>query len=392
MTRRAGWIAAAAVALPALAYLAWKALFDRSDTVDFKYIWLAGHLWSQGIDAYGPDFRATGEALFVGLNPPQTLFYPPNLWPVATAVAALPYAEAIPVWRALNGAALVASVLIVAQAVRGVLGPGGPLRPALAVAFAGAGTGAAVALSLGQTSPLILFGLALFVSLWLRQDRWTMVLALAILAMKPNYGVALAAFLLFDRRWWPSLAGGAAATLACAAPVFWTHGIVTVITEYLANVGQFGDHWANRPYSSTGLRNLLDLAFGWDLSPLTMVAVGVALLGALGALDRGRMAPDGAQDPAPLCLAVCVAFFVAPMHTYDAVLLAPVILLCRALPVLSQAVVGLALLAILREANLAQVLPAFGSGAENFPGTRIVSVATALAVLACALRGHAQRR
>jgi hypothetical protein len=379
--RRTEWIAAAAVAMPALAYIVWKGLFDRSDTVDFKYMWLAGHLWSQGIDAYGPAFRATGDALFVGLNPPQTLFYPPNLWPVATAAATLPYPEAIPVWRAVSAALLLAGPLVLI-----LRGPVAPLRAACALAFVAAGTPAAVALSLGQTSPLILAGTGLWALAFLRRDRAAMALAVAVVVLKPSFGVLMAAFLLADRHWWPSIAAAALASLAAAAPVMIAHGPVATVGAWLGAVAAFDEHMFNQPHSITGLRNLVDWWLGRDIPPLALMAAGVPLMAL-----AGRRAGQGA---AAAGLAVALAVLLAPMHTYDAVLLAPLILLVAPLPVAVQAVVGVALLAVFREANLAQVTGFLDPAAIHNPGTRIVSLAAlaaTLALLAATLRADARR-
>lgn len=63
---------------------------------DFRYFWVAGRVWLEGMSPYGPDLPRLSAAMIPEGHVPQIWPYPPSLW-LPTAVPALfPFETA---WR-----------------------------------------------------------------------------------------------------------------------------------------------------------------------------------------------------------------------------------------------------------------------------------------------------
>ena len=246
--------------------------------------------------------------------------------------------------------------------------------------FAGAMSATAIALSLGQTSCLLFFGVCLYVHAFVTRRRGLMVLALVIVWLKPNVGLAFSLFLVPGLFWWPALIGGALAVVAASLPALLPHGPIEVIRGYLHVLSQWEALAPNQPWNITGLRHLAELVTGAVLpgTPLALTASALAL--GLGALlvrrdetARGRAA---ALIPLIALLLLCV-----PMHSYDMVLLIVLIALGAVLPGWAGAVLALALLAAFRANNLETLLGLSGTGGMGPPGTTVLSLAVLAIVL-----------
>ena len=363
----------------ALAYLVLK-VFDGTDTIDFKYIHLAGALWGEGIDPYSAAYAEQGEMRFQGLNRPEYLFYPPHWWAIATGFAQAPYETAGLLWRIVMAACMIGGCFVLHRTVIHIAGENRPWRTWAMLVFAGAMSATAIALSLGQTSCLLFFGVCLYVHAFVTRRRGLMVLALVIVWLKPNVGLALSLFLVPGLFWWPALIGGALAVVAASLPALLPHGPIEVIRGYLHALSQWEALAPNQPWNITGLRHLAELVTGAVLpgTPLALTASALAL--GLGALlvrrdetARGRAA---ALIPLIALLLLCV-----PMHSYDMVLLIVLIALGAVLPGWAGAVLALALLAAFRANNLETLLGLSGTGGMRPPGTTVLSLAVLAIVL-----------
>ena len=363
----------------ALAYLMLK-VFDGTDTIDFKYIHLAGALWGEGFDPYSAAYAEQGEMRFQGLNRPEYLFYPPHWWAIATGFAQAPYETAGLLWRIVMAACMIGGCFVLHRTVIHIAGENRPWRTWAMLVFAGAMSATAIALSLGQTSCLLFLGVCLYVHAFVTRRRGLMVLALVIVWLKPNVGLALSLFLVPGLFWWPALIGGALAVVAASLPALLPHGPIEVIRGYLHALSQWEALAPNQPWNITGLRHLAELVTGAVLpgTPLALAASALAL--GLGALlvrrdetARGRAA---ALIPLIALLLLCV-----PMHSYDMVLLIVLIALGVVLPGWAGAVLALALLAAFRANNLETLLGLSGTGGMGPPGTTVLSLAVLAIVL-----------
>ena len=363
----------------ALAYLVLKVL-DGTDTIDFKYIHLAGALWGEGVDPYSTAYAEQGQIRFQGLNRPEYLFYPPHWWAIATGFAQAPYETAGLLWRIVMAACMIGGCFVLHRTVIHIAGENRPWRTWAMLVFAGAMSATAIALSLGQTSCLLFLGVCLYVHAFVTRRRGLMVLALVIVWLKPNVGLALSLFLVPGLFWWPALIGGALAVVAASLPALLPHGPIEVIRGYLHALSQWEALAPNQPWNITGLRHLAELVTGAVLpgTPLALAASALAL--GLGALlvrrdetARGRAA---ALIPLIALLLLCV-----PMHSYDMVLLIVLIALGVVLPGWAGAVLALALLAAFRANNLETLLGLSGTGGMGPPGTTVLSLAVLAIVL-----------
>ena len=83
---------------------------------DFRYIWLAGYIWSNGEDPYSASFRSTSAMLPWNGHAPEVWLYPPNWWPLSSLLALSVLMTANLLWNIGNILlCLAASFLIVSS-------------------------------------------------------------------------------------------------------------------------------------------------------------------------------------------------------------------------------------------------------------------------------------
>lgn len=362
-----------ALLLLGLAYLAQKSLLDRSDTIDFKSIWLAGDLWSKGTNPYSDAYTEIGDALFVGLNRPHAWFYPPNWWPLAIVSSSAEYTLSGQIWRAFNGLLLVGTCLLFWQRLTTSLPEVGRGAFIAMGVFASTASATAFTLALGQTSILIMLGVTLFVTSWLSRNRWMMVIALIILALKPTVGLPLAGLLIVSTFWWPALIGSGIFVLLSALQPFLLHGTGNVLSLMLQRIGEYGQYQVNFPPSTTGLRNLFHHIAGVDLSTIPLTLAALVLCALIGWKMRNESAAPQRAIAAGGAIALVVA--VVPLHTYDAVILVPLVPLLVLLPRVLLTIGAACVFLIWRVNNVADVSGLSMPGETYFTGSMLVSLA-----------------
>lgn len=350
-------LGALAMLAVALLYLGHK-VFSGTDTIDFKYIHLAGALWQEGVNPYTDAFREAGKDLFIGMNRPQYLLYPPHWWSIAVASAQFGYETAGQIWRIFTAGCMIGGCLLLHDTIRRSSGRPQPWRTWAMLLFACLMSATAITLALGQTSHLLFFGICLFVRAYVSGARGIMALALVVVMLKPNFGLAVALFLLPFPIWWSSLAGGAAITLLLSLPALLPFGVTEVIQGYLHALSQWETLPPNAPLSTTGLRYLAKIGLGLDLPgtwcALTAAALSLcygAILSRQPALSESPHARAATLGP----LLTGLILFI-PLHTYDMVVLIPLIALAAALPVSNQIPFFLLMLIALRPNNIATAL------------------------------------
>ena len=368
-----------ALLIVALLYLATKALLDTSDTTDFKSIWLAGRFWLGGLNPYSLEYAQAGESLFVGLNRPNGWFYPPNWWPIAVAISFLDYDLAGRVWRILNGCLVILGCAVLISCFRDYQRNSLRWIAVVIVVYVSTMSATAISLSLGQTSILIFFGLCLFTRAWLFEDWRLMIVALALLALKPPIGLVLAGLLMPAKFWWRSLLGAGVVVCLFSTPPLLLHGWDGVISLMLLRIEDYGSFDVNAPPSTTGLRSILFHIFGASVSPVHLTLLALISSSCLGILSlRFQLERDRLLS---LSATIAAGVAIVPMHTYDAVLLAPLVL---AVPVLSFGIgffVFLSLLVVWRNNNLSELFDLVAQGETYFSGTLVLSVVALILTL-----------
>lgn len=364
--------------LMALAYLAAKAFFDTADTIDFKFIWLAGDLWNQGIDAYTDAFANTGQQMFVGTNRPEGLLYPPSWYPIASLTAHMPYDLAHKVWRVASAGFLICGSVICLRTVQHSLGRIGWLRGAGFLLFISASSATAVALSLGQTSPLIFLGVSLFLHAVLTRSTPWMTLALYLVMLKPNFGIVFAAFLVAQPFWWRAILAAIALSLIASLPALLPYGPLNVLGHYAGQLSHYDTLPSNLPPGATGVRNLMFQVFGITLSSALLALLGAAFAFAIGL--RSTLSRHAKETPLALAsvysVVLATALFAVSLHTYDLFILGPLLISSLRMTRVSQTVVVAAMmLAIFRGTNVVAATGLYFRASGYFPDSFLASIA-----------------
>jgi hypothetical protein len=385
------------------AYLLWKAA-DPDPSVDFKYLWFAGKLWSDGISPYGSDYRTLARDFFVGTNVPAWMVYPPSWYPLARLLAAAPYELADQIWRALNGLCIVIGAAIIATSFNRVTATNRRWPYVVFGVLLGLGSATAIALSLGQTTPLLFIGLALFLRGYLLEQKWAVAAGLLILMLKPNFGLPFVVFAMATRFYWPSVLAAGIVSVLMALPAVLPHGIMTIGRDYAGLLRSYGSVPVNAPPSLSGLANLVHTALSHTLG--SFLCVGLAIAAAVTIAASMKIAGRHAQLSheariSGILLLVATTVLLVPMHTYDLILVTPVAL-ATATSVRwatwgnAGILVGLAV--IFRANNLAAVSGLTSPEETHFAGSGLASAALLLIVMGMtahfvqALRPHEERQ
>ena len=375
----------------AFGYLAWKSLDASVADVDFKYLWFAGKLWAEGTSPYGMQYYERAQSLFLDTNVPKWMVYPPSWYPLAKILALLPLAVAERLWGALSGIMIVVSGTLMLRTIWH-LRESNQIWPFVAFAtFLGMGSATALSLSLGQTTPLMLVGVALFLHGFVARSQVTLGAALVILMLKPNLGLPFLAFLLFWRSLWPAVVGAGAVSTLSALMALLPYDPVTVIREYTQLLRSYGGDAVNAPPSLTGLINLVYHTLGLNLGGF--IPVGLAIIAAvmfafwLKAAEPKSQSPDRVRYVAALALLGSVLFLV-PLHTYDLLLAAPLLLFLPLVDFWKRGITVFSLVPIFvlfRTNNIATATGLTFATETYFPGSSIASIALFILLLASIL-------
>ena len=316
---------------------------------DFRYIWLAGHVWLNGEDPYSASFRRTSAMLTWDGHAPEVWLYPPNWWPLSALLAFIDLGTANLLWNIGNVLlCLVASFLIVSSfrrahtglkcdnTVRDLLFALGAALPLIHLFGAAELEATATVIAVGQTSLLIYFGLALLLYGIGKDSRPLCVAGLVILFLKPQIGLAFAALFLVYSQWTRrTLAVALGLSLVLALPALISHPLAPL--EMVRGIIREGDSVRpNVAQAMTGLRNVLWHTFGLDVGgPVS--SLFAALAAVAGALTIKRIYEHEDRRRvlwlcAILSAAATAAF--APLHFYDLPIIAclfPAVLVSSAL-------------------------------------------------------------
>lgn len=316
-----GRVLCALLIVSAAFFLLWRAWHDPDYyPVDFKYLWLAGRLWLEGGDPYGPEFIAFAREYFPDgrINP---FFYPPSWRVICSALALAPASVAAKIWALLSLGFIAGSCCAIALTVSAFSRRFSFFCVFALVFFAVSATAHSAEFSIvsGQTSPLILLGVAGLALSLFRPNGFLTAACLAVLMLKPQIGlpVAFAALLAPSLRLPALLAGGATALLAgyglsVEAPF-------EAILHYKDNLSLYGTLPENRPEHMSGLNFILHFAGLGQLSPIALLALACAAIGAAAFWKRRSAAgsPACSDTASFMALALASALFFMPTHNMD---------------------------------------------------------------------------
>ena len=342
---------AAAFLLAGVAFVLLRSLVDPRAEVDFRFFWLAGKLWADGLDPYSDSFREIGAAILPPGNVVLYWFYPPQWWGVSRIMALLELEQAVMVWRLLNGAMLLLGTALLVAAVEK-----DARRRWIATALWG---GIALLieptanlLALGQSAGFVYLALALLAAGGLRRRPWLVGLAVFLATFKPQVGLLVLIWAMLVPSFRIAALAGVASAGLLTLPHVMQFGPLATVREYLANAARWGDLPSNMPLTSSGPVNLLarlgveGIALSWQ----TPVAVAAIVFAA-------RLTSDRSVRPImPLALMTAAIAAFMPLHIYDlTILLIPLILLV-ATGAASLWVLPLTLLLIVRPGKIETLL------------------------------------
>lgn len=365
---------------------------ERLDGRDFRYLWLAGHLWLQGVNPYGADFMLRGREMFPHGEPPMFVWtYPPSMWPISALVALIEPNAAFALWKLVTCAAVIA-VLVCGAATL----PAGKLRlhaGLLILAYGCSLTATSGALRTGQPTSLVLCGAALMCAGIHRRSTAIMAVGSALAMLKPQLGIPICVALLFAQGGARALLLGAALSLVTAIPAA-APWIAAPAGEPLLGdpTAAYQSFHYNTPAAMTGLPHLIWRSTGIAMPLLATVAMATSAVVAACVLDRRTTREPISSQHFALIATTATIFFVN-LHTYDLMI---VVIALPAIAVLQGtgrilAIAGLALL--WRLENVVSLIAPGGSLMQSV--ATVASVATLLIVVGSAtdlLRQPAERR
>jgi len=374
---------AAILLLIGFIYLTPKVFEPPVGAVDFKYVWLAGDLWLDGISPYGPIFQERAQVIFDGGSIPPQWAYPPHFRPISQLTALAPYETSAIFWRAFLALAIVTGTGLLISAVR--TDDRFPVSLAiisLAVSLTLSAT--AISVSIGQSSALIFLGYCLFVYGYLKCNQPALGLALILLMLKPTYGVIPAFFLLAHFRFFRVIVIAAAVTVALSVWGLLGQGIHETISGVSDAVAKYKFDRINLAPEMTGLRHIVFASGLGETSQFLYILGGIGLAFGLGVWAQAGD-PDGSKRIRAVVMLGLLFLLLAPLHTYDGYFALAVALPALGLSRLEAIACMPLLLLTWRSNNLAAVTGFKLPETRVFTGSTIESVAAAATILVFAI-------
>ncbi|MEM9763113.1 MAG: hypothetical protein AAF968_11455 [Pseudomonadota bacterium] len=362
----------------ALVYIMPKVV-SQAIAIDFRFIWLAGSLWIDGLDPYSAVYADEAAQRLRPGNMPEFLLYPPGWWGIAVVFAGFDEATASLLWRISSVLAAVLGAGTLLWAVWRAIAPHGGARHALlalgaiALALTFGSVAAANNVTIAQTSMLMLLGGGLAGAGVISASRGLLVMGLLILSLKPSIGFALVPCILLLRTPLLSTVALGGLVLLISAPPLLTFGPVETVRGFVESASRYGALDINAGPALTGLRHL-----GWRLTgeapSATLLLALSGLFSAGGMLMARNLVRDVEGRALAFAFAISCLLCAAPLHSYDFVFLLPLMLLVPLLrPLDAMAIFGAALFTM-RSSNIAPLLGLVPSGSV-LPGTTVATLA-----------------
>ncbi len=375
-------------------YLAIKSIFYTQDTVDFKYIWIAGQLWNEGLNPYSEVFLQRGRSIF---GDDVALFqwvYSPNWAPIAVAMASLDYVNGVYVWRLISAICILSGCIVAALGYSRSLDRFDIFVFSMLVFYTSLMFATPVSLSAGQTSPLLFLGAACFVTALLWRNRILMTFAIIVVMLKPTAGLVFCAFLLVWPFWWPSLIAAAMIVLSSSIPPVAVSGLDSIVSEYVARAREYEAMKLNGPFSMTGIRSFVNGFMGFRFPALVYVLSGcfaASLLCVVQGFNHWKQDLDQEHAQLTAGLLIVVVLLFVPMHTYDFIFMALLLPLTLNMPWAPRLAAFLALAVAFRVNNLAEFTGLTSPAETIFPGSIIITLSTMCLLVSFLVASHETR-
>lgn len=351
---RSGVISLAAYSFGALGllYLASKVFFDSSFSLDFKYFWLAGKAWADGVNPYSEQFNELGRAYFPNENALNLWYYPPNWWVITRFLVSFDYGTALIIWRAASGLMLIGGAFLLRQGLKARGLPVNGTWFAFFLGFVASSQPTALSINYGQTGTLIFFGACVSAYGLLARRNAATVAGLAVLALKPHIVVLFSLFLLAYPRYRWTVIQAAIISAVLTLPVFVTIGFGETIAGFLDTISQHKEFGPNSPGHVIGFQSLIYWTTGLKTGGVSYLVVMMLAVAGAAAWRRSVYGQEGPQDGEGLLLllsfALSLVAFILPFHNYDLLILTPILLFAFHFRRVDALVLVLAFMAIYR--------------------------------------------
>lgn len=372
----AAWL----VALLGAGYLVARLWSQSIESMDFRYVWLAGDLWARNLNPYGPDYIAAGAQSFPTGYRIAVWAYPFHWYLPARVAAFWPPPQAFALWLAATTTALAGAGRLVLAAARAIGAT--PRFPAILFGIGFAASSSAVNFGLREGQPAILAecGIALCLFGVARGQRWWGACGLMVAMLKPHLGLPFATALCFMPGGWATVALAVAGTLIACVPALLASGATEQVHGLLVlSRGSYQQVSVNTADMMSGLPHLIERATSWSMSiTVSMLIAAVATAGAMFLL-RYRSVRERTLLFIGLTCAITAALI--GLHPYDLIIILFTLPLLGELPLGARwtAIAGFVLL--WRAPSLSSLLP----GEVNFIPT-IESAAVFMILAAWLLR------
>lgn len=381
-------LALAAFTVSGLIYLASKVLWGYNSGLDFRLIWLAGKQWANGENPYGLEFFSRYLQVF-GPGPNSSIwFYPPYWWPLAVPFSFLPFPTSYAVWRLFNLAMLIGATYLTSRSSANILRQKWLPIFCIGLGYVCLMQATAITLALGQTSIVVYLGISLLCSGLLEKRPRLLIAAIVCLALKPNIGIVCAAAILALPQYRWTLIPACAICAAALMPVLISTGPQEMISTFLSILSHYNDvtFRVNRPPNMTGLVQFIDFFVHYSVSSavlMTMAIIVGPIVLYLSFCGAGQVC-DNTQSKvqtAGFGLFLALTFFLLPLHTYDLVPIALLLITNVANRLPGWQIVAAGLLLCVRAGNFASVSSIANPASGVFPSSLLNSCALLLILL-----------
>ena len=372
--------AATVAAAIAVAYPIWRGFMVPTPDIDFRFYWLAGHMWVHQLDPYSSQFVTLGKDI---LPPHSSWLYPPPWWPICMALGAFEFPVALNIWRAAAPAILLASTGVVIGLLSRELPKNDRILVlASACAMAASMESTGNVLVGGQVSPVLVYaGIALIACATITDRKALLVAGLVLVALKPQVGAVVFLGFIFTPEHRRAVAIAILALLALSLPQLVQFGTQTTIVELLANMRNWDRITGNAPLGVTGLKHLLARV------DLILPTIACYLFAAVCACCAGFMFRRNRWSLQALGLLIAGLAAFLPLHNYDLTILVllAAILIATDASITARSMILCALLVTFRPSRMEALfdVPIFGAAS----GGNISYSAASLVLLAIAVRG-----
>jgi len=371
----------AIVAVLGVAYAATKGISIHGEGgLDFHLIWLAGKMWEAGANPYGPKFLNEYYEHFHEMMPGAYWIYPPYWYPIAISLSQWSFPVANSIWKVVNFVLLIGATHLIARALADVTREKYAPIFFSGIAYVCFMQATAVVLFNGQTSILVYFGFAAVFYGMLRDRSLFVATGLMFLALKPQIGAVVfaAVFMLRQFRWTVFVAAGVC--LIATIPIAVATDYRASLAGLLTNLARYSDFPANTPANLTGLTNMISFVASPSATVHAMLflfaaaVVCAAAIFYLWPIDVAAETNGIRMQLAGLVLFVASTLFFLPLHSYDLVSLAALMMLISAESFAGGWLIFSGLIVCLRPSSLFNLLGMTNSAGLDFPESGLVSL------------------